>query len=133
MRALRFGKRKSAYLLRTRALWLCSIAGVFAIAMAARPGLQQSFAQSQSSPAEASSSPASSAQAPAPEQQAKQEIKLDATAGQKHQIAEDCANLLKLANSLKAEVDKTTKDELSVTVVRQAGEIEQLAHKMRTQ
>jgi hypothetical protein len=48
------------------------------------------------------------------------------------QIADDSANLLKLATALKAEVDKTTKDELSVAVVRKAGEIEQLAHRMRT-
>jgi hypothetical protein len=37
-----------------------------------------------------------------------------------------------LANSLKAEIDKTTKDTLSVTVVRKADEIEHLAHKMRS-
>jgi hypothetical protein len=37
-----------------------------------------------------------------------------------------------LANSLKAEMDKTTRDTLSVAVIRRAGEIEQLAHKMRT-
>jgi hypothetical protein len=48
-------------------------------------------------------------------------------------VLEEAANLLKLANSLKADVDKTTKDTLSVAVVREAGQIEQLAHKMRTQ
>jgi hypothetical protein len=32
---------------------------------------------------------------------------------------------------LKTEVDKSNKDTLSVTVVRKAGEIEQLAHKAR--
>jgi hypothetical protein len=37
-----------------------------------------------------------------------------------------------MASDLKAEVNKTTKDELSVSVVRKAGEIEQLAHKVRT-
>ena len=47
------------------------------------------------------------------------------------QVAADCASLLKLATDLKAEVDKTTKDELSMSVVRKAGEIEQLAHKVR--
>jgi hypothetical protein len=50
----------------------------------------------------------------------------------KNPVAVDTANLMKLANTLKADVDKTTKDTLSVTVVREAGEIEQLAHKMRT-
>ncbi|MGC1462718.1 MAG: hypothetical protein WA802_10985 [Terracidiphilus sp.] len=48
------------------------------------------------------------------------------------QIADDTADLLKLANALKAEMDKTNEDTLSVAVVRQAGEIEKLAHKMRT-
>ncbi len=37
-----------------------------------------------------------------------------------------------MATDLKQEVAKTTKDTLSVTVIRKAGEIEQLAHKVRT-
>jgi hypothetical protein len=49
----------------------------------------------------------------------------------RQQINDECANLLMLANMLKAEVEKTTKDELSVPVVRKAGEIEQLARKVR--
>jgi len=49
----------------------------------------------------------------------------------KNPVAVQSTNLLKLAYNLKLEVDKTTKDTLSVTVVRQASEIEQLAHKMR--
>jgi hypothetical protein len=50
----------------------------------------------------------------------------------KNPVAVQTAELLKMAYSLKAEVDKTTKDMLSVPVVRQAGEIEQMAHKMRS-
>jgi len=46
-------------------------------------------------------------------------------------ITSQCAELLKLATDLKSEVDKSTKDMLSVTVVRKASEIEQLAHKVR--
>jgi hypothetical protein len=42
------------------------------------------------------------------------------------------ADLLKLAQDLKAEVDKSTKDELSIPVIRKAAEIEVLAHKVRT-
>lgn len=49
----------------------------------------------------------------------------------RQQINDECANLLKMANSLKAQVDKTTKDELSISVVRQANQIEQLAHKVK--
>jgi hypothetical protein len=44
------------------------------------------------------------------------------------QIADDSARLLKLATDLKTEVDKTTKDTLSLNVIRKADEIEKLAH-----
>lgn len=43
----------------------------------------------------------------------------------------ECADLLKMANDLKTAVNKTTKDELSLAVVRKAGEIEEMAHKLR--
>ncbi len=46
-------------------------------------------------------------------------------------VADASANLLELASSLKKEVDKTSADTLSVAVVRKAGEIEQLARKLR--
>jgi hypothetical protein len=39
--------------------------------------------------------------------------------------------LLALAIALKAEVDKTSKDTLSLTVIRKADEIEKLAHTVR--
>lgn len=46
-------------------------------------------------------------------------------------INNDCAGLLKMANELKAAVDKTNKDVLSIAVVRKANQIEQLAHHVR--
>lgn len=49
----------------------------------------------------------------------------------KKQIAEDSAKLLKLATALKTEVDKTTKDTLSLNVIRKADEIEKLAHAVK--
>jgi hypothetical protein len=49
-------------------------------------------------------------------------------AERKKQIGDDSAHLLKLANELKAEVDKTDKDTLSIAVIRKADEIEKLAH-----
>jgi hypothetical protein len=49
----------------------------------------------------------------------------------KQQVAQECADLLKLATDLKAQVDKARKDELSITVVRKATEVEQMAHKVR--
>ncbi len=51
--------------------------------------------------------------------------------GQKQGVAKECADLLQMATALKSEVDKSTKDMLSVSVVRKADQIEQLAHKVR--
>ena len=49
----------------------------------------------------------------------------------KRQVAADSANLLKLATELKAEVDKTNKDMLSITVIRKADAIEKLARQVK--
>ena len=43
----------------------------------------------------------------------------------------DTAKLVALSTALNAEVEKTTRDELSVEVVRKAAEIEKLAHDVR--
>jgi hypothetical protein len=137
MRVQRIGSEKRASLLRTRDLWLCSLAGLFVIALVVHPLQHQSFAQSPSSqagavPGAANPGGKASAQAPDAQQQAKQEVKADPDAERRKQISDESADLVKLANSLKAEMDKTTKDELSLAVIRKATEIEQLAHKMRT-
>jgi hypothetical protein len=65
------------------------------------------------------------------DQQAKQQSYAAANAERKKQIADDSAKLLKLATDLKAEVDKTTKDTLSLNVIRKADEIERLAHSVK--
>lgn len=44
------------------------------------------------------------------------------------QIVDDSSRLLKLAAELKAEVEKTGKDTLSLDVIRKADDIERLAH-----
>jgi hypothetical protein len=54
-----------------------------------------------------------------------------ANAERKKRIADESIRLLKLATELKSEVDKTTKDTLSLTVVRKADEIEKLAHNVK--
>lgn len=54
-----------------------------------------------------------------------------ANAERKKQIADDSAKLLTLAIALKEEVDKTDKDTLSLSVIRKAQEIENLAHGVR--
>jgi hypothetical protein len=46
-------------------------------------------------------------------------------------LVEDTAKLLELANELKAEVDKSDKNTLSLDVVRKADEIEKLAHSVK--
>ncbi len=62
------------------------------------------------------------------ERNAKEQDFTAANVERKRQIAEDTEKLLKLANDLKAEVDKSNKDTLSLSVIRKADEIERLAH-----
>jgi hypothetical protein len=52
-------------------------------------------------------------------------------AERKRQLADESAKLLKLATDLKVEVDKTSKDTLSINVIRKADEIEKLAHDVK--
>jgi hypothetical protein len=47
------------------------------------------------------------------------------------QLVDDTQKLLSLANELKAEVDKSTKDTMSLDVIRKADEIEKLAHNVK--
>jgi hypothetical protein len=136
MSAHPIGRTKKALRLRTRAFWLCLLTGLFAIATLAPSELREVLAQSSSPQATSqqdSTSPAQDAGAPAHlvEPAAKQEVPAPPTDPQRKQILDDSANLFKLANSLKAEVDKTTADTLSVSVIRQADEIAKLAKKMR--
>lgn len=65
------------------------------------------------------------------EQQTKEQNFAAANTERKKQIADDSTKLLTLAMSLKAEVDKTNKDTLSLTVIRKADEIEKLAHNVK--
>jgi hypothetical protein len=64
------------------------------------------------------------------DQQAKDK-NVDAASIERKQITDDSARLLKLASDLKAEVDKTNKDTLSLGVIRKAEEIEKLAHNVK--
>jgi hypothetical protein len=65
------------------------------------------------------------------EQQEKQQDFEAANTVRKKQISEDSAKLLTLAMALKAEVDKTNKDTLSLNVIRKADEIEKLAKSVK--
>lgn len=65
------------------------------------------------------------------EQQTRKQSFEAANVERKKQIADDSTRLLKLATDLKAEVDKTNKDTLSLSVIRKADEIEKLAHNVK--
>lgn len=61
---------------------------------------------------------------------AEQQEKLRNTDRQKRLVA-DTEKLLALATDLKQQVDKSTKDTLSVDVIKKADEIEKLAHSVK--
>jgi len=65
------------------------------------------------------------------DEKVKEKMNKEANIQRQKQIADESAKLLKLATDLKAEVDKTNKDMLSVTALRKADEIEKLAHSVR--
>jgi hypothetical protein len=52
-------------------------------------------------------------------------------AARQRQIASDSAKLLQMAVDLKAEMDKSTKDTLSLNIVRKADAITKLAHDLK--
>lgn len=85
------------------------------------PGLA---AQSPAHPA----APSAQATAASP---AKPAPPLPAGAPAQPQIAGECARLFALATDLKAAVDRSSKDQLSVVVVRKAAQVEQLARKVK--
>jgi hypothetical protein len=72
-------------------------------------------------------------QAPANPQDSSQSMSRQELQNQqrKDQLTADTAKLLQLANELKAEMDKSTKDTLSVSVLKKAEQVEKLAHKVR--
>ncbi len=134
--------------LKKRNLWaarmargLFSVGCVVGLAVGAGTGLIRTQAQ-QSFPLPAINPPGAQASPPGakPSSDASQKAPgssaqpADAAAAQSNEteVAKQCGDILKLATELKAEVDKSSKDQLSVPVVRKAGEIEQLAHKVRT-
>jgi predicted lipoprotein len=119
--------------LRSRREQLCALIYFAVLALAAGAGLLCGHAQSpQAQTPERSASTQTPAQVQQDKQQSVSAPVEQHKEGGKQEVASECADLLKMATDLKTEVDKTTKDTLSLTVVRKAGEIEQLAHKVRT-
>ena len=128
-------KQVCRLLVPTAALALMAGIGLSAFgARAAQAQAQAQPAKSEPDAAPALEQPTPQAAQPAAAGEARQNagaVEGGASENSGSQVAADCASLLKLAAGLKAEVDRTTKEELSVTVVQKAGEIEQLAHKVR--
>lgn len=63
--------------------------------------------------------------------QTKQQNALPADMERKKQISDESTQLLAMAVALKAEVDKTNKDVLSINVIRKADQIEKLARTVK--
>ena len=135
------GRAKAGFALRSwvrRCVWIA--AGIAAGAALAGAGPPQQPAQT--SP----STPAATRQQPAPANgdlpavhqekgvsgaEAKQPGSEVVQANPNRKITEESAELLKLARDLKSEVDKTTKDTLSMGVIRKAEQIRRLAQSVR--
>jgi hypothetical protein len=123
----------------TRQRWLCTVAGAGLLALAACLGLVRLPAQQGSFSLPAIDPPGTAAkQGPAQNGQtlsaANANLQTGSQSAEKNQpgVALECAQLLRMATDLKTEVDKTNQDTLSVTVVRKAGAIEELAKKVKT-
>lgn len=115
-----------------RALWLGVLAGLAGIAIVPVVGegrLQQ--AAPPQPPHAIYPTPEAKGLNDGDQEQPKQESYEAANAERKRQIADESARLLKLATELKSEVDKTTKDTLSLNVIHKADEIEKLAHSVK--
>ncbi len=124
---------------KTRALraaaWL--LAGLGIVSLAYRVNSQTPGPPSSTNPnrpiliPEANRPPDANAQMAMRDQQSKKQNMDAANMERKRQITDDSARLLKLASDLKTEVDKTSKDTLSLGVIRKADEIERLAHNVK--
>jgi hypothetical protein len=117
---------------RTHRLWIGGLAGLIALTLA--PGTvegRQNRDPGFRYPPSVTRIPDANAQNDINSNQTKQQQYEAANAERKKQISEDSALLLKLATDLKAEVDKTDKDTLSLGVIRRADAIEKLAHNVK--
>jgi hypothetical protein len=118
-------KRKPKILRRSpaRTLWISVFAGLTIVVLILTIGAGLLRAQFRDSNADQ--------QNDAHQQRAEEESIDPANAGRKKQIADESAQLLKLATDLKSEVDKSNKDTLSMTVIRKADAIEKLAREVK--
>ena len=120
---------------RRRLLWsglavFAVLAATLSVTYGQAPGQGVNIDRPYLSP-EANRPPDANAQMAMRDQQGKKANFEAANVERKRQIADDSARLLKLATDLKTEVDKTSKDTLSLGVIRKAEEIEKLAHNVK--
>lgn len=111
--------------------WAASLTLVIMTMDAAHPQQEPSSAVNRDVPwipRDAIRLPDKNAQIEMEQQKSKDRSYEAANAARKKQIADDAARLLQLATELKAEVDKTNKETLSLSVIRKADTIEKLAH-----
>lgn len=120
--------------LRSRVMIICVVAGLAAAAgcRASQEPVRRNTQLIQAPPAVAQSSTPST-QMQDSEQPTIRRSDDKSADGRKKLFAAGCADLLRLANELKTQVDKTTADVLSVGAIRKADAIEQLARKLREQ
>jgi len=129
-------ERNTARTLPRLRFWVMPIffTGLAAIAIGCRTGQEPVRRDTRSFQAPAAvQNAALNAQAPDRQQATNQQSDDKSAQERNTQFAAGCADLLKLATDLKAQVDKTTKNVLSVGAIRKAGEIEKLAGKLREQ
>ena len=132
------GARRAGLLSWRKCAWVVTcIAATVALAGAGPPERLPQSAPGSSEAAQhlvpsAKDVPTAPLESRAPGAQTMQPSSGAAGANRNRQIADESAELLKLATDLKAEVDKTTKDTLSMRVIRKAEEIRQLAHSVRS-
>jgi hypothetical protein len=131
MRFKRNSLLRKPRLARNRPSWASLLAGLVFLLLtpAVSDGIQQN--QYPHLPPELNRVPDSNQANNINDQQAKKDSFEAANAQRKKEINADSAKLLKLATELKAEVEKTNKDTLSINVIRKADEIEKLAHSVK--
>jgi nitric oxide reductase activation protein len=117
----------------TWASLLASLALVVLLPVVSNGGQQSQAPQpaAKASPAPASNKASGNNNQANKDQETKKQDPEAANAERKKEISAESAKLLKLATELKAEVDKTNKDTLSIGVIRKADEIEKLAHSVK--
>ncbi|MFZ0394268.1 MAG: hypothetical protein WCF17_17305 [Terracidiphilus sp.] len=122
---------------------LCVCAGLLAVLSPVSAQLQQTGTQAQdqlSNPLPHLTSVLAAGVIPTPDANQPMEMQQQklkrasyeaANAERKRQLDTESAQILKLASELKGEIDGTSQDTLSLSVVRKADEIERLAHNVQ--